>query len=384
MTPAILSRRLSGYDQPALDAAVEELFRALPAAGRIGPGKTVLLKPNLLAKHAPDKGVTTHPNVVRAVARAVKRRGAARVVLADSPGGVYNPALMQSLYKVSGMAAVCEEEGLELYTACRWGSRPVPEGAVAGEFTLLEPVLEADVIIDLPKLKTHVMTGCTAAVKNLFGCVPGLQKTEWHMRFPDKERFGEMLVDLLLTVKPDFAVLDGITAMEGDGPGGGVPRFAGLLLAGEDLPAMDLACCHVMGLDPMRVPYLAAAHRRGLCPAAFDPAWVEGEALERVPDWQLPSSYTGGGTGSTDFAERVPALLRPLAKKAEGWIAPHPVIAQAKCIGCGKCAEICPQHTIAVGRTARIRAAGCIRCFCCHEVCPVKAIDVKQLRLLKL
>ena len=114
MSAAILSRRLPGYDQPALDAMVEELFCALPEAGRIVPGCTVLLKPNLLAKHAPDKGVTTHPTVVRAVARAVKRRGAGRVILADSPGGVYNPALMQSLYKVSGMAAVCEEEGLEL------------------------------------------------------------------------------------------------------------------------------------------------------------------------------------------------------------------------------------------------------------------------------
>ena len=203
--PSILVRSITGYeDQAALDALIEGLFAALPAAGRIGPGKTVLLKPNLLAKHPPEHAVTTHPAIVRAVARAVKRRSPARIILADSSGGVYNPAMMQATYNVSGLAKVCAEEGLELYTGCKWGERAVENGVAAEQFTLIEPVLEADVIIDLPKLKTHVMTGCTAAVKNLFGCIPGLQKAEWHMRFPDRERFGQMLVDLLLHSQAGF------------------------------------------------------------------------------------------------------------------------------------------------------------------------------------
>ena len=196
------------YDPAAVEAAVERLFCQLPAAAAVGPGKKVLLKPNLLAKHGPDKAVTTHPEVLRAVIRAVKRRGADDLLVADSPGGPYTPALVKSIYKASGLAAVCQEEQVPLYTACESAAAPAAGGAAAKEFTLLRPVLEADVLIDLPKLKTHMMTGLSAATKNLFGCIPGLQKAEWHMRLPEKERFGEMLVDLLETVKPAFAVLD--------------------------------------------------------------------------------------------------------------------------------------------------------------------------------
>lgn len=159
---------------------------------------------------------------------------------------------------------MCREEGVALYTDCK--SRKVPaKGQVVKQFTLLEPVLDCDVIINLPKLKTHMMTGLSAATKNLFGCIPGLQKAEWHMRFPDKERFGGMLVDLLCTVKPGFAILDGILAQEGDGPAGGTPRMVGIVAAAEDHLQMDFALCRMLGIRPKDVPYLNAAISRGLC-----------------------------------------------------------------------------------------------------------------------
>lgn len=368
----------ANYDQQTVDAAVERLFCQLPAAQVLG-GKRVLLKPNLLAKHTPERAVTTHPALVRAVIRAVRRRGAASITVADSPGGVYNPGILRSIYKVSGLTDVCREEGAALYTDCK--SREVPaKGQVVKQFTLLEPVLDCDVIINLPKLKTHMMTGLSAATKNLFGCIPGLQKAEWHMRFPDKERFGGMLVDLLCTVKPGFAILDGILAQEGDGPAGGTPRMVGIVAAAEDHLQMDLALCRMLGIRPKDVPYLNAAISRGLCPEQFDPACAkgEGELCRPIPGYRLPSSW-----GSVDFADKAPRAVRWAVPAVERLLAPRPVINKSRCIGCGKCAEICPQHTITVQGTAHIHAARCIRCFCCHEMCPVKAIDTRRSFLLK-
>ena len=368
----------ANYDQQTVDAAVERLFCQLPAAQALGD-KRVLLKPNLLAKHTPERAVTTHPAMVRAVIRAVRRRGAASITVADSPGGVYNPGILRSIYKVSGLTDVCREEGAALYTDCK--SREVPaKGQVVKQFTLLEPVLDCDVIINLPKLKTHMMTGLSAATKNLFGCIPGLQKAEWHMRFPDKERFGGMLVDLLCTVKPGFAILDGILAQEGDGPAGGTPRMVGLVAAAEDHLQMDLALCRMLGIRPKDVPYLNAAISRGLCPEQFDPACAkgEGELCRPIPGYRLPSSW-----GSVDFADKAPRAVRWAVPAVERLLAPRPVINKSRCIGCGKCAEICPQHTITVQGKAHIHAARCIRCFCCHEMCPVKAIDTRRSFLLK-
>ena len=191
------------YSQDTVDAAVERLLQQLPAAALLAPGKKVLLKPNLLSGTAPEKAVTTHPAAVTAVIRAAKRRGVAAsdITVADSPGGPHASGLVKSAWKASGLAAVCAEEGVRLCTGAASGEAPKTEGAKR-RFTLLEPVLAADVIIDLPKCKTHMMTGLSAATKNLFGCIPGLQKAEWHMRCPKKEDFGDMLVDLLLTVKP--------------------------------------------------------------------------------------------------------------------------------------------------------------------------------------
>ena len=269
---------------------------------------------------------------------------------------------------------------MQLFTGTASGEAPKAEGAKR-RFTLLEPVLAADIIIDLPKCKTHMMTGLSAATKNLFGCIPGLQKAEWHMRCPKKEDFGDMLIDLLLTVKPSFAVLDGVVGHEGNGPSGGSPRPLGFLAAAEDMLSMDLALCRMLGLAPESVPYLAAAGRRGLCPAAFDPALAAGETALFAPveNFRLPDSWR-----KMNFSDSAPRAVRWAVPAVEKWVAPRPKIAPARCIGCGRCAEICPQHTIELkNKKAHIKPKDCIRCFCCHEVCPVQAIDTKRFFLFK-
>ena len=373
MEHTVYFRRQPDYDQQAMDQAVEAFFAASPAAARLKDGMRVTIKPNLLAKHAPEKGVTTHPALVRAVIRAVKRRGVSAITVADSPGGVYTPAIMKSIGQVSGIAQVCQEEDAVFYTDCQFGPRSC-QGELVHQFNLIKPVLEADFLIDLPKMKTHVMTTVTAGVKNLFGTIPGLQKAELHMRFPDKKRFGRMLTDLCCLLQPDLTILDAVTAMEGDGPAGGRPRQVGLLLASEDVWSLDLAVCTLMGVKPQRVPYLAAGIRAGLCPEVFDPQLARGDAdaLAPIAGYQLPSSYV-----QMDFSNRFPKPLRWAAPTVVKLAAPRPRIRRAKCIGCGKCAEICPQKTIHLqDKKARIDPAHCIRCFCCHEMCPVKAIDV--------
>ncbi len=362
--------------------AVERLLQKLPSQSLPAPGMRVLLKPNLLAGHPPEKAVSTHPDVVRGVILALQKRGVHKITLADSPGGPYTPSLMAGVYKTSGLAAVCAETGVELYTACK--SRAVPcEGKLVRRFELIEPVLEADYIINLPKLKTHVLTGMSGAVKNLFGCVPGLQKAEFHMRFPEKEAFGQMLVDLCEQVKPGLHLVDGILGMEGDGPAGGTVRKAGLLLASEDPYSLDLALCRYMGMAPAGVPTLAAALQNGLCAEVFDEALLVGEEAARRPlaGFVLPASHTGG----VDFSDKLPRFMRGAAPFFRRLLAPRPVVRKKACIGCGKCAGICPKKVIVMeGAKAHIQPEHCIRCFCCHEMCPVKAIRVHKMPLFRL
>ncbi len=389
MNKAVAILKIEEYETSMVENAIEQLFAYMPVTEKITEYTKILLKPNLLAKHPPEHAVTTHPEVVRGVIRACVRRGAKveNIILADSAGGVYNPRQMKALYHGCQLTEVCQQAGIEMYTACETSILRTPNGKVVKEFEILTPILDADFIINLPKFKSHVMTGMTAACKNMFGAIPGLKKSEWHMRFPDKERFGDMLIDLLENLKPDLAILDGILAMEGDGPAGGEPRQLGILMASEDMVNLDLAVAHMMGLDPMRVPYLNAAHLRGLGNDKIDFEDIIGdkEAFRVVEDFKLSESYQGTNNGYIDFAEHLPKFVRPLIRNVEEAIAPRPVINKKLCIGCGKCAEICSQDTIVIqNKKGTILRKNCIRCFCCHEMCPVKAIDVKKMKIFGL
>ncbi len=377
------------YQTDIVCKKIIELFDKMSITKTINEHTKILLKPNLLAKHPPEHAVTTHPEVLRGVIRACIQKGASKdhILVADSAGGIYNPKQMKSLYQGCGLTTVCEEEGVSLYMECQSQVISVPNGRVVSEFEILTPVLEADFIINLPKMKSHVMTGMTAACKNMFGIIPGLKKSEWHMRFPDKERFGQMLIDLLETVPPQLAILDGILAMEGNGPGGGDPREVGILMASEDMLNMDLAIAYMMGLSPKRVPYLRAANQRGLCDDEFQLHYLDDESNLCKPlfEWKLPESYVGDHDGNTDFAALAPNWLKPMAKKVEDMIAPYPKVEEDLCIGCGKCAEICSKDAINIkNKKAKIRKKDCIRCFCCHEMCPVKAIEVKKMKFFGL
>lgn len=382
MNHSIYITACNNYQTNLVTEKIEFLFSQLAVTQTLTKDTKVLLKPNLLSKMPPEKAVTTHPEVVRGVIRACVKRGvlAKNIVIADSAGGLYNTKQTKALYQGCGLTPIAQEESATLYTDCQW-ELVQTQGTVVSAFNILKPVLEADFIINLPKFKTHVMTGLTAGCKNMFGCVPGLDKSQWHTRFPERDPFGNMLIDLYQLVTPTFSLLDGILAMEGDGPGGGTPRELGVLLASEDTLHLDLAVAHMMGLSPLIVPYLKAAYQRQLCGSSVDLSQVFGD-IERcslIPHWKLPKSYENGAVGSTSFVASFPKFLQPLGRKLESSLAPRPFVKEDECVNCKRCSEICSKHAISFHKNkARIDKNRCILCFCCHEVCPVKAIDIKK------
>ena len=373
MEPVFLAKQ-TDYSAEALDAAVAGAFAALSLDALVRPGMRVVIKPNLVMRSKSEAGIITHPAVTAAVGRRVKALGA-QVMIAESPGGLYSPSVMKSTYAYCGYTAMAEENGFELYTQCRYREVDVPDGQRCRQFTLLEPFLEADLIIDIAKMKTHGMTLFSGAVKNLFGTVPGLMKPELHCRFPEKQAFSEMLVDLCSFLAPTISIMDGITAMEGNGPTGGSPRFVGLFGASKSPYALDAVCCRVIGLDPMEVLMLQNARQRGLLSEDVEVLGTPVEEL-RVTDFKMPD------TKSVDFITHLPGPLRPLATKLT---TPYPKIPRSKCVGCGRCAESCPAHTIVIEKgKAVIHREKCIRCFCCHEMCPQHIVEIRRFALFNL
>ncbi|OUP12916.1 DUF362 domain-containing protein [Anaeromassilibacillus sp. An200] len=363
------------YEYEKVRAVLAEQFRLLKADEVIRPGMRVAVKPNLVTRSTPDESAVTHPVVICAVVSLLKEMGAS-VVIAESPGGPYTPSLLKGIYEQSGCAQA-EQYGAELNLDCTWGELKAPEARLCRSFSVITPLLEADAIVDVCKLKTHCMMGMSAAVKNLFGSVPGLMKPELHCRFPEKEPFGTMIADLCQALHPVLSVVDAVTAMEGNGPTGGQPRHVGALLASRSPYAVDLACTTIIGMDPESVYPLRSAMDRGLCPrTADDLVWLcEPASQFAVADFLQPESK------SADFITRLPKFLQPLAARLA---TPSPKIRTAECIGCGKCAESCPQHTITIrNRKAVIDYTNCIRCYCCHEMCPKHVIDIRRLSLFR-
>ena len=372
----VILKRTESYDSSTVYLSVKEIMLEQRINEIIDESTTILIKPNMLTRTSPDKAVTTHPIVVESVIIVLKEFGAKaeNITIADSSGGPSNSAILQGNYTACGFSLVAKTQGVNLYTKLV-GETVKTDGVMVKEFELIEPALHSDIIINLAKFKTHVMTGMSGAVKNLFGTVPGLKKAEFHMRFPDKDNFANMIVDLCEVVKPTFTIVDAVKGMEGDGPAGGQVRHFGFLMAGKNPYNIDLAISYMMGFDPMALPIMSAAIKRGLAPKKLEDEMVIGDTwlYRPIENFQKPKSY------KVDFSDRIPRAIRWATPTVEKLLAPKPKINKSACIGCGKCRSICPQHTIEIkDKKAHINLKNCIRCFCCHEMCPAKAIDVKR------
>ena len=361
----------------SLEEKIERAFDALQVWDKIRPGMRVVLKPNLVMSSKPEQAIITHPAFTAAVGKCVQKAGG-RVIIAESPGGPYTPAAMKAMFRATGYRDMAEACGFALYTDCKSREVTLPQAKRCRELSVVEPFLDRDYLIDLPKLKTHSMVGFSGAVKNLFGTVPGLQKPELHCRFPEREPFSEMLCDLCHFLGPDLSLMDGIWAMEGNGPTGGQRRDLYVIAGSESPWALDVAAASLVGLEPEKIAMLREGHERGYGPLDLSELELVGDPMETL----LAPDFLKAEASSTDFIDRLPKFLRPAAKKLA---TPYPRIDKKRCVGCGKCAESCPQHTISLrDGKAVIRYQNCIRCFCCHEMCPKHVVQIKRLGLLRL
>ncbi|HZK48456.1 MAG TPA: DUF362 domain-containing protein [Thermoleophilia bacterium] len=390
--PRMASRKIVGlaacasYERDVVIAALRKSLEPLGGMQAfVAPGERIAIKPNLLLAAHPDSAVTTHPAVVEAVAALVVECGAHPVVV-ESPGaGIpYSMATLRRVYRRTGMLELSERTGLELSFDTS-SSRAVthPEGRVTNRVDVLVPILEADGVISLPKLKTHYFMTYTGAVKNLFGVVPGLAKPGYHARLADARRFADLLLDISLLVAPRLSVMDAVLAMEGDGPGlGGSPRMIGALLAGADPVALDLAACRLVGLPPERVPTLTAARDRGMWSGRFDDVHLIGDALEslQVSDFRIPDrSADEVGLGRAAW---LGGVLTPIMRDL---FSARPRPRAGRCTGCETCRRACPARAIEMrDRLAVVDDGSCIRCYCCHELCPEAAVDLEFGRAARL
>lgn len=365
------------YDRDAVRQSLDAALAPLGGmAAFVCPGDTVFLKVNLLSKAEPDRAVTTHPEVVRALIESVRAcRGVPRV--GDSPGGPNTAAQWRRVVETSGIGHVCAEEGVEVVLLDDETVRVAnPAGSLYGAFTLGKAIIDADVLITVPKFKTHGFMMFTGAVKNLFGCIPGLEKAQYHLKVPDRDDFGSMLVDLMLACKPTLAVMDAVVGMEGEGPAGGTPRQVGAIMASPDCIALDTVAAAMAGLDPLEVYTNKAAARRGLGPSTVDDVDVVGA------DWRelAPSGFA---LPARDLSAMMPGWL---GRRLRGWTTSRPFLERAElCTRCKRCGESCPVDAIEFDESGPVfDRERCIRCYCCQELCPPQAIGLKAPLLAKL
>lgn len=357
--------RCDSYDQAKVFEAVKKSVDLLGGIGEfVRPGMKVLLKPNLLSPRPPEDAVDTHPEVVRSVARLVKLAGAVPVI-GDSPGGFGKN--VEQVYEISGMRKVAEEEGVELV---KFTSSKFVEG-----IPISRHVFDAGCFISIPKLKTHCVTVLTAALKNTFGTIPGLYKAGCHSRAPKEGEFAALIAKVHSASRPHLNILDGILAMEGDGPSGGKPRMMNLIAASRDAVSIDSCSSHIMGLKPLDILVTKEAVSLGLGEADLSKIEIAGDPLENfvARDFVLPQTLPLHLV-PTGIAHGIASLIRF-----------KPYIDTGICARCNLCKLSCPTNAITIEPDfCKIDYEKCIVCMCCHEVCPYKAIRIKRNILAKM
>ena len=358
----------ASYDRAEVQEAVNRGLGLLGGAKAfVQPGERILLKPNLLIGRAPERAVNTHPSVFRAVAMAFQAVGA-KLSYGDSPGFGKPQAAAQR----AGLLEVARELGIETADFTHGETVSFPEGRQNKQFTIARGALNAAGIVSLPKMKSHGLTRITGAIKNQFGCIPGALKMEFHARLPMVELFSQMLVDLNRFLKPRLFIMDGIVAMEGNGPQSGTPHPMNVLLFSRDPVALDATICRLIELDPKLVLPIQYGIEFGL--GTSENIKYLGDPIESFVNREFvvnrrPLSTTEG-----------PGRVNRMTRR---FVIPKPFILAVKCTKCGTCVSVCPVDPKAV----EFRGAGriappvhdyqrCIRCYCCQELCPEGAIEV--------
>ncbi|WP_139905264.1 DUF362 domain-containing protein [Clostridium thermarum] len=370
------------YDVDTIENKLREGFELLGGKSflstLIPSGSKVLLKPNLLSIVEKGSPVITHYALFEAVIRIVKEYSS-NIVFGDSPGFADTTKAAEK----SGLMEVADRYGVKFVDFNEEIHVELKSPLMYKYWDVAKAPYEADVVITLPKLKTHAMMYYTGAVKNQFGCIAGHKKSEWHTKLQDSVKFSKMLLDLNSVVKTSFAILDGIVAMEGNGPRNGTPRKMDTIIMGKCLTAVDSTAVRLIGYDNvLAVPFLKVAKESKWGAVLPEEIEILGEELEtmKCKDFKLSRS-----------AKVVNFLTPSLNKLASSLTAPDPVLIEEKCIGCKRCDEVCPERSKVITFVKRNgkevpkwNYSNCIRCFCCQELCPKGAIVTKDKKLSKM
>jgi len=378
MSYQVSIEKCSSYDNQEVRKAIEACLAPLGGLESVvSGGDRVLVKLNLLSAKSPEAAVTTHPAIVKATVELVQELGAIPV-LGDSPGGGSTAASYKALLEKTGIQAVIDKTGCEIVRFDEAKREVAPAKAKTfKKLTLAKAVTEADVIIRLPKLKTHTLTYYTGAVKLLYGYIPGLFKTEYHLHTAnDINLFADLLLDIHETYPPALTLMDAIVGMEGAGPSNGKPRKIGLVLSSKSCTALDYVAVTIAGFDPMSVPTVRLAQERRVGPARLEDVRIYGERVQPLVVEDFEKTLTA-------LLSRAPPFLINTLKR---FIAAKPVIDVSNCKHCGECFRACPPNAIAFkkARVPDIDYSTCIRCYCCQELCPEGAITVSVPLLRRL
>lgn len=366
--------RAKTYD---LDLVTNAFSQAVDLCGGINhlleKGNRLLLKPNMLSGVHPSRAVTTHPVFFEAAVIYFKQKGFT-LSAGDSPA----IESTENAGRKNGILAIAKRHGVKWCDFSDAVELHNPEGKLVKKFLIARALTLVDAVVSLPKLKTHTQMYFTGAVKNMYGALPGLNKSKNHVRFPDRSHFARMIVDVNILVPPEFSVMDGITAMEGDGPQNGTPFDLGLILASRDPFALDTAACKIIGYNPADIPILTEGCSRAKWINSPEEAEFAGLTLAEtaVPHFKKVHIPT-----RISFPER--GAFKPLAGIIQNALITRPFFPIAKCIKCNRCVEICSANALAPNPASKtnyitIDYSKCIRCYCCHEICPANAIELKR------
>ena len=363
--PAVAITECTEYDFNSVKSALEKIIAVTDFPDC--RDKYILVKPNVLSDAPVEKHITTNPIVVKALISILKEKGAGKIIVGDSPGlpGANFKA------KTCGIYDVCVEEWVEWVD---FSDTPTPHTLSNGIKVVQTHYLEdVDLVFSVAKMKTHQLMGATGCVKNMFGTVPGLNKSPMHLKAPSPLAFARVILDIFSTHIPEYSVMDGIISMEGAGPANGTPRQTSLLLGSSSAIALDCAEAVIMGYNPKDIPILFVAERekKGVTDAIYPlikPADIVIKDFRRVPVKKR----------SLFSALILPYLQRHSERKSTH-SRPAPLFNHEKCRRCLKCVEICPAGALKLEDSkVTIAREKCIRCYCCHEMCPFDAIIVKK------
>lgn len=347
----------AGYDN--VRQAVDRAFELFPVQVT---GKKVLIKPNVLRASEAKEGIVTHPAVLRAVVEKVEGMEPASLVVGDNPG-LFSYGINEESFKKTGLMEAAkgyyENIGNDLQKV---DFNPEYMAKVG----LSRAVLDADIIISLPKFKTHGLTVITGAIKNSYGFLPGAQKAHLHKAAGSPERFHEVVVEVFRLRVPDLFILDAVVGMEGNGPASPDLLDIGLIMASNDAMAMDSVMAKMVGLEPGRLRFLRKAKEIGLGDYDLDKIEIIGE-LKTLPHFKLPPLGGEAISGNKEVQKILHSRTLLL-----------PQTDPELCTACGTCVDQCPVSALSMnGDTPLVDAESCITCFCCQEICPERAITLK-------